>query len=242
MPMRYIGRSISKTEYSIFTFKDEPIKCTTTASVDTNFLINSFGTFSFNKELYSVFLHLGGFISGEDSLLYKWAEFTVAADRTGKLTVESALKKLRTAPVSERMVRNAQYAFEHLLDQQKFLSCVWTGERISSMNNLHIDHLIPFAVWKNNDLWNLIPAKSQVNLRKRDRIPSPEVIERNRENILFYWEYLRGRYRAQFDRQIAVSLLGKDQDQNGWQNLALNQLKAKCEYLIGVRGFEEWNA
>jgi len=241
MPMRYIGRSISKDEYSIFTFNDIGSQSHGVTSINTKYLIDALGTFSFNKEFYEVFLYLGGFISGEDSLLYKWAEFTVGADKTGALTVESVLKKLRTFPATERIIRKTQIAFEHLLRDQHYLKCVWSGELVTSAKSLNIDHVIPFSIWKNNDLWNLVPVKREVNLKKRDRVPSPEFIEKRRGDIIFYWDFLRSCYEAQFDRQIAVSLIGKQPDQINWQDAGIDQLKTKCDYLIGIRGIDGWS-
>ncbi|WP_418887615.1 HNH endonuclease domain-containing protein [Leeuwenhoekiella marinoflava] len=46
-----------------------------------------------------------------------------------------------------------------------------------------MDHVIPFSVWKNNDLWNLLPAAAHINARKRDKIPAPELIARQRGHI-----------------------------------------------------------
>jgi len=241
MPMRYIGRSISKEEYSIFTFRDNGRKPHEMTSISTESLIDSYGTFSFSSEFHKVFLYLGGFISGEDSLLYKWAEFTVSADRTGILTVESVLKKLRTFPATERIMRDAQIAFEQLLKEQNHLRCTWSGELITSTKNLNIDHVIPFSIWKNNDLWNLLPVKSEVNMKKGDRVPFPEFIERRRDDIVFYWNFLRSRHKLQFDRQIAISLIGKQLDETDWHDAGIDQLKRKCDYLISARGIDGWS-
>ena len=78
MPMKYIGRSISNNYYSIFQFESGS-KRISTNSIDTEFLINNFGSFSISVDYYEVFKVLGSFISGKDSILFKWAEFSVNA-------------------------------------------------------------------------------------------------------------------------------------------------------------------
>ncbi|MCC4214428.1 HNH endonuclease domain-containing protein [Leeuwenhoekiella parthenopeia] len=37
-----------------------------------------------------------------------------------------------------------------------------------------IDHVIPFSVWKNKALWNLLPSAAPVDTWKYDRTPAPE--------------------------------------------------------------------
>ena len=44
------------------------------------------------------------------------------------------------------------------------LTCVWSASRITS--SPHIDHCFPWARWRNNDLWNLLPARGNINLSK----------------------------------------------------------------------------
>lgn len=78
MPMKYIGRSISNEYYSIFNFETGKIK-RNTDKVDLEFLIESFGTFSIPKTYYEAFRVLGSFINGQDSILFKWSQFSVNA-------------------------------------------------------------------------------------------------------------------------------------------------------------------
>jgi hypothetical protein len=240
MPMRYIGGSISNREYSIFKFSRNTAKFSLKGQLNSQLLIDSFGSFSFEKHFFNVFQYLGSFISGEDSLLYKWAKFSVRADTKGELTVEGALKKLGTMPETERLTRRASTAYKGLFSQQKFLKCTWSGKLVKDFRSMHIDHIIPFAVWKNNDLWNLIPVRGSVNLEKKDRVPLPEFIEQKREDIMFYWDVLRSRYRQQFDRQLFVSVTGEKPVEEDWKEVGLEGLKEKCDYLINTRGIEGW--
>ncbi|MDO8871652.1 MAG: hypothetical protein Q7V05_02845 [Methanoregula sp.] len=36
--------------------------------------------------------------------------------------------------------------------------CVWSGKPINDIALLHVDHMIPFAAGKNNNLRDLLPA------------------------------------------------------------------------------------
>ena len=114
--------------------------------------------------------------------------------------------------------------------------CVWTGKTISTYD---IDHVIPFSIWKNNDLWNLLPVQAKINNQKRDKIPSSFLIKKQTELIIYYWELINNNHLQRFQKEIKISLLGNNFFTN-WQNAAINQLKSSCDYLIKIRGYEEW--
>lgn len=94
-------------------------------------------------------------------------------------------------------------------------------------------------MWKNNDLWNLLPSGSKINNQKRDKIPSPEIIERQKSLILDYWGIIYEHQANRFQKEIQVALLGNNPFEN-WQKSAIVQLQNSCHYLIENRGFEEW--
>jgi hypothetical protein len=62
------------------------------------------------------------------------------------------------------------YAARSLYEQLAGKTCVWMGKDLEA--EFDVDHAIPFALWKNNDLWNLPPAGAAVNNKKRDRLPT----------------------------------------------------------------------
>ncbi|WP_048145888.1 HNH endonuclease domain-containing protein [Methanoplanus limicola] len=66
---------------------------------------------------------------------------------------------------------------------------------------MSVDHMIPFSVWKNNDLWNLLPALNSVNSKKSDKIPSPALIEKRSDAITGYWDILHEKYRSGLKRK-----------------------------------------
>lgn len=235
MPMKYIGRSISNNYYSIFQYESKG-KRRTVSSVDAEFLINNFGSFSIPFDYYEAFKILGSFIGGTDSIFFKWAEFSVNA--SGKnLSVESVVNEILKSPVTQREVEESKKIYSNIIKNEGKVYCVWTGNTILKYD---IDHLIPFSIWKNNDLWNLLPAQAKINSEKRNKIPSIKVIERQKKLIIHYWEMIDRNKPDRFQKEIRVSLLGNKTDLS-WQNAAINQLKNNCNYLIITRGYEEWN-
>ncbi|MDP3451310.1 MAG: hypothetical protein Q8R90_00005, partial [Bacteroidales bacterium] len=106
MPMKYIGRSVSDDYYSIFRIESRSVK-QNTSDVDLEFLIKTSGTFSSPVEYYEAFKLLGSFISGQDSILFKWAEFSVNASKK-KLSVEKVVNEVLRGPITEREIEEAK--------------------------------------------------------------------------------------------------------------------------------------
>ena len=165
----------------------------------------------------------------------KYSEFSVNASRNN-LSIDKVINEVLKGPITERNIAESKKIYREILQREGQVYCVWTGRKIS---NYDIDHLIPFSVWKNNDLWNLLPSDSKINNQKRDKIPSPEIIERQKNLILDYWEIIFENQTTRFQKEIQVALLG-NHSFSSWKNVGISQLQNSCTYLIENRGFEEW--
>lgn len=234
MPMKYIGRSITNAYYSIFEYENAPMHLP--IYVNTEYLIQHGGTFSIPIEYFEAFKLFGSFINGQNSILFKWAQFSANASPLD-LKVEFILHEVLKSPITTRNIKESKKLYKDILEQNGQVYCVWTGKKTSDYD---IDHVIPFSVWKNNDLWNLLPARPSVNSQKRDRIPTPELLEKQTDLILSYWHLIQQNQNDRFQREMQVALLGK-RDFDNWQQTGLTQLQNSCNYLIESRGFEAWS-
>ena len=234
MPMKYIGRSLSENYYSIFqyqannSFKNQTIQ-------NTQWLINGCGSFTIPKDYFDAFKILGSFLAGTDSILFKWAEFSVNASGK-KISTEKIINEILKNPITERDIASSKKLYKDILKTSGEVICVWSGKKITSYD---IDHVIPFSIFKNNDLWNLLPAQPTINNKKRDKIPSSTIITKRKDIIIHYWELIHQKQQEKFLDEIQISLLG-NQSKNNWQNTAFNQLLSISKYLIETRGYEEW--
>jgi hypothetical protein len=247
MPMKHLGYSQTKKYYSVFQYKLPSRRITRGQLFDSVFLAENFGWFSLSRDLCTVFEYFGSFISGEECLLKKWAEFTARAavkirggTETEEVTEEQVLTLLMTTPTTERATEDARQIYRSLFDKEGSIICVWSGKPIRSLSAMQIDHVLPFSIWKNNDLWNLLPARSSVNAKKNNRIPSVSFLDQRRDCIVDYWNLLHERAPQKFSREISVSLLGSRTLGDDWEEQAFNQLKEKCVYLTDIRGYEAW--
>lgn len=236
-PMRYIGKSVNGTEYSIYKREKTNIRLMQPDNMDVNFLIENFSRFSIPLDYFKVMELMGSFVTGLHSIMINWAEFTVDKDKS--LNMNQVLETMLKSPQEARNVLLSEKIFKTLKENNGELECVWSGSKIT--DDLNIDHVLPFSVWRNNDLWNLLPAKAAVNNRKRDKIPSIELLVDRKDQIISYWQIIRKTEQAGFEKEMNVNLVTRqDFEQHNWENLAFNSLKEKSRYLIETRGFESF--
>lgn len=235
MPMKYIGQSIYKEYYTIFKLEKTNSVLEKTDNIDTQYLITNFGYFTIPLEYFDVFSFMGTFINGHESIIMKWADFSFIASKKS-IKKEKVIEQLLSFPIKERDANETKRLFDSFANGIEELTCVWTGNKIREFD---VDHVIPFSIWKNNDLWNLLPSDKRINNKKRDKIPSPNLIQDRKMSILRYWNLLFNHNKIRFQKEIEISLIGgKINDQ--WGEVGINNLKAKCNYLINNRGYEEW--
>lgn len=154
------------------------------------------GRILLTSELWSELCLMGHWI--QDALVLRWAELTSRLSQ-GAVKPEAAIGRLLMLPDPERETSIAREIFEGVTGKR----CVWTGRELRT--DFAIDHLIPFTLWHNNDLWNLLPVAAPVNSAKSDRLPTRRLLFSRRDAILEYWRYSQGampeRFRAEADAQ-----------------------------------------
>ncbi|MFW5955720.1 MAG: HNH endonuclease domain-containing protein, partial [Rhodothermales bacterium] len=125
-----------------------------------------------------------------DSISLRWADFTIGLrHQMPGLTRDAVLALLLPADDADRDVAVARAAFDRRREESSDgrIECVWSGQRVARFD---VDHAIPFALWGNNDLWNLLPAARAINNAKRTKLPERFLIERRHDAIVEAWEML----------------------------------------------------
>ena len=237
MPMKHIGNVLTKNHNSIYKpSKNKIFKSNFNKYSDRENIINDFGEFSIPIAYYEAFKIFGSFINGKDSILFKWAEFSAKASGEN-FNIGSVVTQVLKSPITEREILESKKLYKNILEKKGKVYCVWTGKKL---NQYDIDHIIPFSVWKNNDLWNLLPSTASLNrFSKRDKIPSPTLVEKQKDIILDYWDLIHKEQSDRFQKEIQITLLG-NKPFASWKENGITQLKESCNYLIENRGFEEW--
>jgi hypothetical protein len=131
----------------------------------------------------------------QDALILRWGELTAEISRK-TVGLSEIIDRLLRTPICERNVDEARRAYRDLDSKE----CVWTGRTLG--RTFDVDHVLPFSLWRNNDLWNLLPADPHVNRDKRDSLPTHGLLKRRREAILGYWNVLHRTNPVRFEHEI----------------------------------------
>ena len=113
-----------------------------------------------------------------------------------EVSPEAVVRRLLERPDTARETAAAREVYGRIPG----VECVWTGRRLRPQS-LAIDHVLPFSLWRNNDLWNLLPADRVVNERKSDRLPARGLLLARRGAILHCWEASRAAFPRRFESE-----------------------------------------
>jgi SAM-dependent methyltransferase len=177
-------------------------------------------------DLWIELSHLGFWVS--QAVILQWAEMVKNLDRT--IEVGHVVGML----LDKEDVRTTLEA-RMLYQQTKNLECVWTGKSLK--DKYEVDHVIPFDLWHNNDLWNLMPATKDANRQKSNRLPSAELLLGRKDRIIGYWEEIRALEDSLFQKEAETLLILPS---NNWQNALFGQLAASIEMTALQRGVGRW--
>ena len=168
-----------------------------------------------------------------DATILRWAELTAEISQ-GTLRPSEVIDALLTPALGDREVSAARRLYESLPDKV----CVWTGAVLRRY--FELDHAIPFSLWRNNDLWNLLPASRSANQGKRDQLPTRALLQSRRACITRYWSGVRQMQRERFEFE-AVRLAGKNVlSDSGWEARLFGAFEEAIEFTALQRGVERW--
>lgn len=170
-----------------------------------------------------------------DAVIVRWAALTERFSFRQGLRSGDILPLLLASPEPDRATAQARSVYL----ASGVGSCAWSGRSLNQ-RTLAVDHVIPFSLWGNNDLWNLVPAHSAVNSHKSDKLPASELLLERRGAILESWGLLHEAMPDAFSNQ-ALHLLGTQHA--SWGKLAdelFARLREAVEITALQRGVERW--
>lgn len=233
MPMRYFGNSVNHNQYSYYQI--EETNRISSKSISRMELLLGSGYFSIDESFYTLLSVLGSLLIGTDSIINKWSEYSFRASEK-EIGKQEILEKLLQTPGSKRDILFSDNHFKKL-QESEVIQCVWSGKKVT---NYHLDHLIPFSAFNNNDLWNVLPASPEVNQKKSDKIPSKNRLMSSRKRIFNFWEQLHKSNQVLFVNQLKLSFnLDFDYGSPDFDSILI-KMQDQCEYLITKRGYEAW--
>ena len=230
MPMKYTGKS----EYEFFTpekYKFGSIKLNDNKIYNSSFVVGNFGYFSISEQHYNIFRYIGQTLYGTSTIMAKWKQKTNSLNANQE-TIKDIIEKLSSDTIEIRETTSIR----KILSQDK--ECIWSGKELNG-KNYDVDHVLPFSVWFNNDLWNMLPTDRVLNQqRKKAKIPTRKLIEKRSDVIMNYWSDYQQAMPLLFKSQVEVALIGKDVIEDKILDTAIESLCKKSDYLIYDRGHE----
>jgi len=185
-----------------------------------------------SSELWRELSLLGHWII--DAVVLRWATLTERFGQRQGIRSSDVLPLLLARPEPERATHLARQVYL----QSGLGVCVWSDRRLGA--GLAVDHVIPFALWGCNDLWNLLPVAPTINNQKSDKLPTSELMRSRRPQIVQCWEVLRDEASVAFDQQAAHLLGRKLTGPLGWQDALFARLREAVEVTALQRGVERW--
>lgn len=198
MPVRYISypgqdRPVFECERRSVRKNNKPV----TLSLD---FLSSFGTFRMPANLWDTFGHYACWL--EPAILHEWAGL---ARGWGISDYRGADLRLFDWEEGRRDTRIAASRVAALKADGVQVPCVWSS---AIRRKPQIDHCFPWVRWMNNDLWNLVPASAEINLRKGDKLPSAFTMHAAQNRIMDWWQhaYMDSPLRERFVMEAGGSL------------------------------------
>lgn len=241
MPMKHLGQSVSKTLYAIvYRPTLSKIPQPQPGELSPRWVVQNLGYYQLRRDYHDAFQKIGGLLIGTDAILYHWAEFTarIQKDPFTPEDFQKIFQTLNKTYEEDRQVRAAKKCYLEAM-QTGPIYCVWC-ETPLSIQNLAIDHVLPFSQTQNNNLWNLLPSCKKCNSAKSNSIPTPEAIKCRKDRILASWRLQSGGYPEAFEQELRYDLVGFDKPAFVSES-SLEYLSARCDFLIRERGYNTWD-
>jgi len=170
-----------------------------------------------------------------EAVIIRWAALTERFAHRQGLRSGDILPLLLAGPEPERATAQARAVY---LDSGVGL-CVWSGRTLTH-RSLAVDHVIPFSLWGNNDLWNLVPAHATVNSSKSDKLPASALLVERRALILESWGLLREAMPEAFEAHALHLLSAKPSSSVKLEAELFSRLREAVEITALQRGVERW--
>ena len=190
------------------------------------------GRVYFDTSIWREMCLVGHWIS--EAILLRWAEL-VHEFSARSIPISTILSHLLITPEISRDVAVAKSIYTNLGN----LTCVWSNKSLANIR-FDVDHIIPFSLWHNNDLWNLMPSDQKINNQKRDKIITRETLFQCEDRIVHYWRLQNSTNPQRFQSEVSRTLLGSQIPKYNWEQQTLTALVEVVELVAIQRGVERW--
>lgn len=175
-----------------------------------------------------------------DAIAVKWAQECVRFSilRKTQHSLPQILPHILADQFIERDQDVARELAYKLLTEQHFLLCTYSGQHLKQ--DFAMDHILPYSIFYNNDLWNLVPTLPKVNNTKSNRIISLNTLNTSQQRLSRYWEYLLFAKQRQFSAELR-STLHINTASRKWQSHLFDAITRQADITAQHIGFKRWS-
>ena len=138
-------------------------------------------------------------------LNYKWAQLLEKFNYAPKITLKvngiSQAKLNRESLTKYKNQLLKEFKDGRIID-------FYTGEELT-MNNISIDHVIPWSFMYSDDIWNLVVTSKSHNSSKSNSIPSEDVINKLKERNERLLQIVDNKFREDIELSLEANYLEK---------------------------------
>ncbi len=188
-------------------------------------------------DAYKELIKYGTWIN--DSILLRWAKFTekIMTHVGENFSTGKVITLLSVDHIQERETQVMRKLYDKYRIETGYLNSVW-GK--TNLHTYEVDHVMPYSVYGNNDLWNLLPASRKENNAKRDALVTTKLIKNNRDTIFNYWEYMQDQVGTRFNHEIYTTF-DIDPLSATWKESILSGVCEQLEVTASIRGLKRWS-
>lgn len=205
-------------------------------SINPKILIENSTTIGVKQSAYHELFRYGSWI--EDSITLRWAKFTEKLSmHNGSIIATGDVVTLLSRDY--RVQRDTQFArkiYDNYIKDYGELKSIWSSKKISTYE---VDHLLPYSIYSNNDLWNLLPVSKQENTSKSDMLVTTELLNKQKSQIITYWEYMKENAHERFEHEV-YSSFNLDPLSNNWKDKLILAISEQLEITSSIRGLKRW--
>ena len=206
-------------------------------TINAKNVLDAYVRVGIKKNAYHELYRYGTWIS--DSITLRWAKFTekLTQHHAHPKSLGEIISKMSVDYVHDRETQFARKLYDMYQNDYGYVKSVWSAEKISQYE---VDHVLPYAVYGNNDLWNLMPAKHTENNAKRDALVSTDLVKKRRYEIIEYWEYTQDKVPLKFNHEVYKSLK-IDPLESTWKDRLLLAVCEQIEITASMKGLKRWS-
>jgi len=235
-PVKYSGSSFD--DQSFFTIgSGNKSFAKKNDSINPKSFLESCASIGVQQSAYYELYRYGSWI--EDSITLRWARFTESLSKSSGSAIPAGdiITLLAKDFIVERDTQFARKVYDQYKEDKGGLRSVWSSNTISSYE---VDHLLPYSIYSNNDLWNLLPASKAENGSKSDKLVSVVLLKQQKSIIIPYWEYMREKSADRFEHEV-YSSFNIDPIAAEWKDNLIQAISQQLEITSSLRGLKRWS-